>query len=118
MWRRSRFFCCRCCYEELQDTNLRIVVGLNENGFCDCPHSDDPIEQQYAGWTCDRCNRENVCPFTMHEILYMDKKLPLEIQAEIKSLEIHGQIMYGPRSQAYRNAKNNFENICQQWKGD
>jgi hypothetical protein len=102
----------------LQDTNLRIVVGLNEDGYCDCIHYDDPIMEKYVGWTCDRCNRENVCPFTMHEILYMDQKLPLEIQAEIKSLEIHGQIMYGPRSQAYRNAKNNFENICQQWKGD
>ncbi|MEX0597294.1 MAG: hypothetical protein WD512_12440 [Candidatus Paceibacterota bacterium] len=99
---RSEFFCGKCFEEmimEVQDTNRRLVVGLNEDGFCDCLHYDDPIMEKLVGWTCDRCKLENICPQTMHEILYIDNKLPFEIQAELK---------YGLHSEAYHIAKDNF----------
>jgi hypothetical protein len=125
------FRCCQECFEKFvkkyKFKDRRIICALyDEDEHCTIDDAErydtycTPIEYRYYRyWTCDSCGEEGLCPSCdVVEIMYMDKKLPLEIQAEIKSLEIYWQIMYGPRSQAYRNAKNNFENICQQWKGD
>jgi hypothetical protein len=131
---RGRIYCkflhCWKCFKEFvkkyKFKDRRIICYPNEDWYCtiamneryDEYNASIGLDRWVEGWTCDSCEEEKCPSCDLVGIMYMDKKLPLEIQAEIKSLEIHGQIMYGPRSQAYRDAMNNFENICKKWKTD
>lgn len=100
------FICHKCFTEYLAATNYRLVAGPNDNSYCDCVYSDDVYLQEAAGWSCDRCKGRNNCPMTMHEILYEDNKLPSEIQADIQNT-----YKYGPKSEAFQDAKKNFEKL-------
>lgn len=100
-----REYICNKCYKSVDIDGNRIVCGPADDSYCDCVHNDDPYENEMAGWPCDWC-KNKTCPMVLHEVLYIDKKLPHPIQVEIQL-----SVKYRPGSEGFIEAQNNFTSL-------